>query len=222
MTDWIGYGLWRKPNRKTTWPIIQVLSTPKMILNYRENWTQCRLWQKPDRTMTWLIVQMWFMSNMKLSYYDQLDQVQSITKTRQDNDMTICQKRYWTIKTYQTECDLWWKPDKTMIWLIFHVWSTLKTKLSCYDWSNWVQSVMKTRQDNDMIDYRGAVYIENDIKLSWFIKLGAICDEHQTWQRRDRLYRCGLRQNWNYIVETYMTRCSLWWKLDKTITWPIV
>ena len=34
---------------------------------------------------------------------------------------------------------------------------------------------METKQDNDMIDCTGAVYVKNDTELSWPIKLGAIC-----------------------------------------------
>ena len=35
---------------------------------------------------------------------------------------------------------------------------------------------MKTRQDNDMTNRIGAVYAENEIKLSWSIELGAVYD----------------------------------------------
>ena len=45
----------------------------------------------------------------------------------------------------------------------------------------------KTRQDNDVNDCTGAVYTENKTELSWLIRLGAICDENQTKQRRDWL-----------------------------------
>lgn len=37
---------------------------------------------------------------------------------------------------------------------------------------------MKTRQDNDVTDQIGALYIENDIKLSWLIGPGVVCDEY--------------------------------------------
>lgn len=43
----------------------------------------------------------------------------------------------------------------------------------------------KTRQDNDRIDHIGLVYAETKIELLRPIKLGAICDENQTRQRRD-------------------------------------
>ena len=35
---------------------------------------------------------------------------------------------------------------------------------------------MKTRQDNDMTDWIGAVYAKNETELSWSIELGAVYD----------------------------------------------
>ena len=46
------------------------------------------------------------------------------------------------------------------------MWSTSKTKLSCYDRSNQVLFAMKTRQDNDMTNRTSAIYVEKEIKLS--------------------------------------------------------
>ena len=51
-------------------------------------------------------------------------------------------------------------------------------KLSCYVWLNWVRSVTKTRQDNDMTDCIGTIYVENETELSWPIKLGVVYDEN--------------------------------------------
>ena len=45
--------------------------------------------------------------------------------------------------------------------------------------------MMKTRQDNNMTDGISAFYIENDIELSWPIRLVIICDENQTGQKCD-------------------------------------
>ena len=42
--------------------------------------------------------------------------------------------------------------------------------------------MMKTRQDNELINHTGVVYIENKKKLFWSIKPGAIYDENQTEQ----------------------------------------
>ena len=38
-----------------------------------------------------------------------------------------------------------------------------------------MQSVTKTRQDNDMINYIGVVYVETKTELSRPIKSGAMC-----------------------------------------------
>lgn len=37
---------------------------------------------------------------------------------------------------------------------------------------------MKIRQDNDMIDYVGAIYTENNTELSWLIKSSVDYDEN--------------------------------------------
>ena len=58
-------------------------------------------------------------------------------------------------------------------------------KLCCHDWSSQVQFVRKVIQDNDMTDRTSAVYIENEIELSWLIGLGAVYDENQIGQQHD-------------------------------------
>lgn len=52
-----------------------------------------------------------------------------------------------------------------MMWPILQVWSMMKTKLNCWDQLDRVQSVMKTRQDNDVTSSTGAIYTENKTKL---------------------------------------------------------
>ena len=37
---------------------------------------------------------------------------------------------------------------------------------------------MKTRQDNDVTEWTGSIYAENNIKLLWPIKYGVVCDEN--------------------------------------------
>ena len=61
-----------------------------------------------------------------------------------------------------------------------------KTILNYHDWLNWVSTVTKTRQDNDVIDHTDVVYIENETELSWLIGLGTIYDENQIAQWRDQ------------------------------------
>ena len=48
-----------------------------------------------------------------------------------------------------------------MTWPIVQVQSTLKTILNCRDQLDQVSSVMKTKQDNDVIDWIDAVYVKN-------------------------------------------------------------
>ena len=57
---------------------------------------------------------------------------------------------------------------------------TPKTKLIYHDRLDWVQSVKKTRQEIDVIDSTGAIYIENNTELSWSIGPGVDYDENQT------------------------------------------
>ena len=45
--------------------------------------------------------------------------------------------------------------------------------------------MMKIRQDNDVTDPTGAVYVENNTELSWLIGLGANYDKNQIGQLCD-------------------------------------
>ena len=80
---------------------------------------------------------MWSMSKIKLSPHDLSDQVRSMTKTRQDNDM---------------------------IDGIGAVYAENETELSKS--IEPVQSMTKIRKDNDMIDCIGTVYAKCDTELS--------------------------------------------------------
>ena len=51
-------------------------------------------------------------------------------------------------------------------------------KLSCLDWSDWVRSVEKTRQDNDMTDCIDADYAKKKTVQLWSIELGIVYDEN--------------------------------------------
>ena len=72
-----------------------------------------------------------------------------------------------------------------------------KSKLNYKDLFDRVQSVMKTRQDNNMIDRTDVVYAKNEIDLSWLVRLGAVYNENQIGQCREWSYKCG--PNWNEI-----------------------
>ena len=72
-----------------------------------------------------------------------------------------------------------------MMWSIKQVWSTPKTKLSYRDRLDRVSFVMKTKQENDVIDRIGAVYAKNDNELLSSIKSGADSDENQRGKQCD-------------------------------------
>ena len=59
-------------------------------------------------------------------------------------------------------------------------------KLSFCDQLDWVQSMIKTTQDNNVTDYIDALYAENEIELLWTIRQGAFCDENHIRQRCNR------------------------------------
>ena len=85
----------------------------------------------------------------------------------------------------------------------------LKSKMNGQDRSDYVRSMMKTRQ-NDVVDHTSVTYAKNEIELSWLIGLGMIYaktktelsrpiwpdvvnEENQTEQQHDKLYRCDLQ-----------------------------
>lgn len=53
-----------------------------------------------------------------------------------------------------------------------------KMKLSYLDRLDQLQFVMKTRQDIDMIDRIGMIFVENDTELSWLYEPGVVYDEN--------------------------------------------
>ena len=66
-------------------------------------------------------------------------------------------------------------------------------KLNYYDQSDGVQSMMKTRHDNDVIDHIGAIYTEIGTELWWSIIQDVVNHEKETGQRCDQSYWCELR-----------------------------
>ena len=124
--------------------------------------------------------------------------------------------------TDQTMLGLWWKPDKTMMLWILQLRFTSKTKLNYHDKSDRVRSVMKIRDNNNVTDRIGTVYAENENELSWPIRQGVVYDKNDTQQWRDQSYRCALHRKRYWTIVTYRTKCDMWWKLNRTMTWPIV
>ena len=58
--------------------------------------------------------------------------------------------------------------------MIVQIWYTLNTKLSYHNQSNQVWPITKTKQDNDMTDCIGLVYVENNTELSGPIGPGVV------------------------------------------------
>ena len=57
-----------------------------------------------------------------------------------------------------------------------------KMKLSYRYWLDRVQSRTKTKQDNNMTNRIGLVYVEIETELSGPIWLGVVFDKNKTWQ----------------------------------------
>ena len=154
--------------------------------------TGCSLWWKPDKTMVWLIIQVRSTLKMKLSYHDRSDEEFFCEKNQigQRCDWlyksSLCKKRYWIFMINQFRYRLWWKPNRTMKWLIVQMRSTPKMKLSCHDRLDRVWSMTKTRQDNDMTDHIVLFYTKYKTELLGPIYPGVVFDEIQIEQRRDR------------------------------------
>ena len=57
-----------------------------------------------------------------------------------------------------------------------------KTKLSILDLLDWVRFVIKTIQENNVINHTSLVYVETKTKLLRPIKLGMVCYKNQKGQ----------------------------------------
>ena len=55
--------------------------------------------------------------------------------------------------------------------------------------------MIKTKQDNNMTYWTGAIYDKKEIELLWLIRSSVVCDENKTGQRRDQMYKCDLCRN---------------------------
>lgn len=50
--------------------------------------------------------------------------------------------------------------------------------MTCHDQLDRVESIMKTREDNNITDRTSVVYIKNDTELLWPIRPGVDCNEN--------------------------------------------
>ena len=77
-----------------------------------------------------------------------------------------------------------------------------------WDLFDQVQSVMKTKWDNNVNNQIDTVYTKNNFELWWSIGPVTICEEKQTLQRRIRSYKCSL---------CWKQYCELWWPIGSSV-----
>lgn len=122
MTDWTRCGLWGKPIRTKTWLIVQVWSTLKTKLSYRDRSNQVQFVMKTrhNNIVTERTGVVYAEKDIELSWLT--DRVRSMTKTKQDNDVTertgevYTKKQHWIGVTDETRCRLWRKRYMTTMW----------------------------------------------------------------------------------------------------------
>ena len=72
------------------------------------------------------------------------------------------------------------------------MWSTPKSKLNYHNRLDRMRSIKKTRQDNDVTNRTGVIFVEYDIELSRLMGHYAVYNKDETEQQCDRLYRSAL------------------------------
>lgn len=88
----------------------------------------------------------------ELNYYDRSYRMRSIMKSKQDNDVTYCIGVVYKKMGQDYEVT----DRKGVI--------SAEYEIELHDQSNSVQSMMKTRQGNDITDRKVLLYIENETK----------------------------------------------------------
>ena len=79
---------------------------------------------------------------------------------------------------------------------------------------------MKTRQDKDVIDCIGVLYVENDNELFWLIGSGVNYDENQIGQLHDWLYKYSL--HWKLNSTVVINRIgAIYTENDIELSWQI-
>lgn len=100
-----------------------------------------------------------------------MDQVEYVTKTRKDNDVTkytgtIYVEIYTQLLGPIGVGKVFYENQARQRCDILQVRPTLKRKLSCHDRSNQLRTIMKTKPDSGMTDHKGAANVEIKIELS--------------------------------------------------------
>ena len=113
---------------------------------------------------------------------------------------TLCWKWNWTVMTYITGYGLWWRPNRTMTWLIVQVRFTPILELNCHDPLDWMWYIMKSRQNKDMIDRIGVIpHIKREFwSLAPFLlrktSFQFLCNSSWFWSSKN-LYYIKTNQN---------------------------
>ena len=97
-----------------------------------------------------------------------------------------------------------------------------KVNWTVIDQLNQIRSIMKTKQDNDLINHTCIIYDENYIKLLGPIGSSAVCDENQIRQWPDWSYRSCLCWNQNWTILINQKGCQQWWNPVRSMTWIII
>ena len=202
MTDQTGCWLWQRSKRTMTWWIIQMQSMPKtkLICHYRSNRVHSMMKTRYDNDITNCTNVIYNQNEIELSCLMGLG---AICDKKETGKWCNRLYRYGPRRKWNRVLVIdWieWVYDKNQIgtttWLIVQVRSTLKMKPSYSDRSDWVRSLMKTKQDNNMRDHIDVIYYKKETELLWPIGSSTICDKNRTAQRCDRSYKSGLHWKW--------------------------
>ena len=129
---------------------------------------------------------------MRLNCQDLSDQMLSVTKTRQDNDMTDC---------------------------ISVVYMETKTKLSRFIELGVICYQNQTGQHNG--PYRCGLYQKQN-SIVVIDRIGCPLWQKLNRAMMWPLIQVRLHWKWKWVVVIDRIGCNIWWKLDRTTIWPII
>ena len=68
------------------------------------------------------------------------------------------------------------------MWMVVQVQTTMKLEVNTHDLLDRMQSLTKTKKDNNMTVGTGVIFVEYDIELLRLIEQCVICDKNETRQ----------------------------------------
>ena len=72
-----------------------------------------------------------------------------------------------------------------------------KLGLNCYDQSDNIWSIMKSKKDNNVADWKSSIFVEYGTKLSRSIRQCVVYDEDKIGPWHDQSYKSALQWKWN-------------------------